>query len=102
MTTADHRIAISFNGHELEEMAFSGNKSSVQMYQIDPSWLRLGANEVILEAQNGDEDVCVTDFLRLTWQRPFLASEDRLEMTAPAGSTVRVSGFSEEGIISLI
>ncbi len=98
MTAADHRIAISFNGHELEEMAFSGNKSSVQTYEIDPSWLRLGANEVILQAQNGDDDICVTDSLSLTWQRPFVASEDRLEMTAPPGATVRVSGFSQESI----
>ncbi|MFV2068111.1 MAG: C25 family cysteine peptidase [Pirellulales bacterium] len=98
VTTADHRISVSFNGHELEEMMFSGSESSTREYQIDPSWLRPGANEVILQAENGDDDVCVTDSLSLTWQRPFVANGDRLEMTAPPGATVRVSGFSEKNI----
>ncbi|MCD4750159.1 MAG: hypothetical protein K8R59_12380 [Thermoanaerobaculales bacterium] len=94
VTAADHLIVISFNDHQLDEMEFSGNESAVQTFQIDPSWLRLGANEVILEAQNGDQDVSVTDFGSLTWQRPFVAHGNRLEMTAPPGATVRVSGFS--------
>jgi len=94
VTEADHRIAVFFNGHQLHDMEFSGNVSALQEFQIDPSWLRLGANQVILEAQNGDTDVSVTDYLSLTWQRPYIAVGDRLEMAAPSGSTLRVSGFS--------
>ncbi len=98
LTTQSHRIAVSFNGHELEQMEFEGDVSAVRSYEIDPSWLNQGANEVTLQALDGDEDVSVTDYLELSWQRPYLASDDRLEMTAPAGTTVRVNGFSEEAI----
>lgn len=98
LTTSTHRVAVSFNGHELEEMEFTGDVGSVRSYQIESSWLRIGDNEVVLEALDGDADVSVTDYLRLTWHRPFLAVEDRLEMTAASGATVRVSGFSEKTI----
>jgi len=98
VTTSDHRVAVNLNGHDLDEMSFSGSVSSVRSYEIDASWLRLGDNEVTLQALDGNADVSLTDYLRLTWQRPFVAVDDRLEMTAPAGATVRVSGFTGDAI----
>ncbi|NOZ78467.1 MAG: hypothetical protein GXP48_04660, partial [Acidobacteria bacterium] len=98
ITKGDHEVSVSFNGHSLDGMSFSDYGHPVATYKIPESWLVSGTNVVTLQAKGGDTDVSIVDWIRLTWDRPFVARNDALSMTAPAGAKVHITGFSKPGI----
>lgn len=94
VTDADHVVSVWFNDRRLDDMELAGMEHSAAEYEIDGTWIREGNNTVTLKSAGGDSDVTVVDAVRLTWPRPYTAVNGELWMLAPAGSTVRATGFS--------
>ncbi len=98
ITKGDHEVSVSFNGHPLDSMSFNGFGHPIKKYEIPESWLVAGTNTVTLQSTGGDTDVSMVDWIRLAWDRPCVARNDALSMTAPGGAQVHISGFSKPGI----
>lgn len=91
---ADHRVRILLNGSLIGDLVFDGQTLKTARFNISASRLREGENTVTLSAVNGDADVSLVNYVRITYPHTFVADNNYLEMVVPAGKTLRVSGFS--------
>ena len=93
-----HSIAVQFNGTPVGTVEFFGEILSTQSVTIDPSLVTDGTNIVTLAALNGDNDVSVIQSIQLHYLHTYEADSNWLRATANAGSTVRISGFSNSEV----
>jgi len=98
VTTSSHRVAVSFNGAEVGEIAFEGQVRWEEAFAIPLEWLREGEDTVALAAQEGETDVCLIDAIRLSYWRSYIASADSLLFSASGGRWVTVRGFTDPAI----
>ena len=89
-----HSVSVQFNGASIGEMDFANLANVTNTFSIDPSLLQAGANTVTLTALQGDNDVSVVQSIALHYPHTYAADSDWLKATAPAGSTLNVTGFS--------
>jgi uncharacterized repeat protein (TIGR01451 family) len=90
----EHLINVQLNGVTLGTMDFVGLKLFSQTFSVQPSMLRQGANIVTLMALNGDNDVSVVQSIELHYPHSYAADSDWLRATAPSGSQLKLTGFS--------
>jgi len=93
-TSADHRVRVSLNDHDLGEIDFSGITYKTGTLDVDPAFLREGSNSVKLVALGGSTDVNLVDYVRLGYQRLLYANADTLEIVAPPLQAVTIKGFT--------
>ncbi len=77
---------------------FSGQVNVTNNFPVDSSLLTEGANTVTLTALEGDNDVSVVQSIALHYPHTYVADQNWLRATAPAGSGVRIGGFSSPQI----
>lgn len=90
----EHLIDVQLNGVTLGTMDFIGLKLFSQTFPVQPSQLQEGANTVTLTALNGDNDVSVVQSIELHYPHTYTVDSDWLRATAPAGSQLHLTGFS--------
>lgn len=93
VTQQAHQVKVSLNDAFLGYVNFAAQGRAVERFTVNHSLLREGANIITLQSLNGQGDVNLVDFLRLTYQRAFVADNDTLRLTAQDGEWVRVGGF---------
>lgn len=93
-----HRVSVQFNGASIGEMDFSNLANVTNTFSIDPSLIQDGANTVTLTALEGDNDVSVVQSIALHYPHTYAADADWLKATAPSGTTLNVTGFSNPQI----
>jgi len=76
LTTGEHIVGLSFNGHDLGTVSFEGQDLSQSTHQLQRDWLVEGNNTLSLTAEGGDSDVSLIDVVRLSYERPFIAMKD--------------------------
>jgi hypothetical protein len=97
-TDGIHQVQVSLNDNLLGVILFNGQARRVQRLNI-PAWaLREGENSILLKSLNGSADVSVTDYLRLTYQRRYVAESNQLDCTLPARSQAFIGGFTNGNI----
>ena len=89
-----HSVSVQFNGASIGEMDFANLANVTNTFSIDPSLLQNGTNAVTLTALQGDNDVSVVQSIALHYPHTYAADSDWLKATAPASSTLNVTGFS--------
>ena len=89
-----HSVSVYFNGANIGEMDFANLANLTQTFSVDRSLLQEGANTVTLTALQGDNDVSVVQSIALHYPHTYEADGNWLKATAPAGSTLHISGFS--------
>ena len=89
-----HSVSVQFNGASIGEMDFANLANVTNTFSIDPSLLQDGTNTVTLTALQGDNDVSVVQSIALHYPHTYAADSDWLKATAPAGSTLNVTGFT--------
>ncbi len=94
----EHRVSVQFNGSNVGEVDFYGMVPAAQTFSIDPSLLLSGSNTVTLTALEGDFDVSVVKSVALHYPHTYAADSDWLRATAPSGSSLQISGFSNPQI----
>jgi uncharacterized repeat protein (TIGR01451 family) len=94
----DHRVSVSLNGAFLGEMDFTNLTNPSQEFTLAPGQVQDGTNTVTLVALNGDTDVSLVQSIRLHFAHTYAADGNWLRMTAPAGHTIRVTGFTNPQI----
>ena len=90
----DHLVSVQFNGASLGQMEFYGQALSKQSFPVEASLLQDGINTVTLTALNGDNDVSAVQSIELHYGHTYAADADWLRASAPAGSELHLTGFS--------
>jgi uncharacterized repeat protein (TIGR01451 family) len=94
----EHLINVQLNGVTLGTMDFIGLKLFSQTFSVQPSLLQDGANTVTLTALNGDNDVSVVQSIELHYPHTYAADSDWLRATAPSGTHLHLTEFSNAQI----
>ncbi len=98
LTAQIHEVRVDLNGTEVGRLNFSGSGHPVEKFPINRSLLIDGDNIVSLRSTNGEADVSFVDWIRLTYARRYLADNNALAFSAPAGRVARVDGFSTSNL----
>ena len=93
-----HSVSVFFNGASIGEMDFANLANVTNTFSIDRSLLQDGVNTVTLTALQGDNDVSVVQSIALHYPHTYEADANWLKATAPAGSTLHITGFTNQQI----
>jgi hypothetical protein len=96
MTNSEHVVKVQVNGQEVGLINFAGMTHTVAQLSINTGLLHEGDNTVTLERTNGDPDISLVDYLRVTYAHTFQADNDSLQFTVNGNAVI--SGFSGAGI----
>ncbi|HZI87668.1 MAG TPA: C25 family cysteine peptidase [Pyrinomonadaceae bacterium] len=99
VTWQDHAVSVMVNGLEVGSVSFSGLAHIVGEFSLRPGVLREGENTVTFQRLNGEMDISLVDYVRLSYPHTFQADDDYLQFVL-AGSA-RVSGFSNPRVYLL-
>ncbi|MFC2172816.1 C25 family cysteine peptidase, partial [Acidobacteriota bacterium] len=91
-----HDVSVSINGVGVGTVTFGGRDSGVLNTEIQHDLIQEGANQITLQALEGDTDVSLIDVIRLTYRHTYTADSNALRCTASGGSEVTIGGFSNE------
>ena len=93
-----HSVSVQFNGASVGTFNFYGQLLATQSFSVDPSLVLDGLNTVTLTALDGDNDVSAVQSIQLHYLHTYAADSDWLQATAPAGTDVNISGFSNSQV----
>jgi hypothetical protein len=93
-----HCVSVQLNGANVGTVQFFGQILAAQSFSVDPSQVLEGTNTVTLTALNGDNDVSVVQSVVLHYLHTYTADADWLRATAPSGTEVHISGFTNSQI----
>lgn len=96
MTIADHVVKVQVNGTEVGLINFAGMRRKVAQLSISSGLLHEGDNTVTMERTNGDTDISLVDYLRVTYAHTYQADNDYLQFTVNGNAVI--SGFSVAGV----
>lgn len=99
--TVTHSIDVTLNGHHLGAVSVPRMQQLTLSLPLLQSWLVNGSNNLVMTAQNGDDDVSVLVSTTLTYQHALHADNGAFEATLPAGRNATVSGFTSNSIVAL-
>ncbi len=98
VTLTPHLVSVFLNDSFLGEMAFTGQEQGAVRLPFAQSMLLEGANRVRLISTQGDSDISLVDFLRLTYQHRYISDADKLHFTAKSNERLTIEGFSDKTI----
>jgi hypothetical protein len=94
VTTQAHKVRVVINGIEVGVIDFNNVEHPVQQFQIPRSLLAEGNNSITLTSLNGDSDINLVDYVRLTYWRAYRADADALTFTTSHTTPFAVEGFT--------
>lgn len=92
-----HSVNVKFNDIDLGNVEFAVQNNEQFEFNLPRFVVRDGVNQVKLQSQGGG-DVSLVDSVSLSYSRRYIANNNRLRFTVPAGQPVRVSGFTTRDI----
>jgi uncharacterized repeat protein (TIGR01451 family) len=93
-----HAVLVQFNGSTLGTFNFYGQILATQSFPIDATQMLDGTNTVTLTALEGDNDISVVQSIQLQYPHTYVADSGWLQATAPAGTDLQISGFSNSEV----
>ncbi|MBI1762754.1 MAG: hypothetical protein HYR56_15070, partial [Acidobacteria bacterium] len=98
VTEQAHAVNVYCNGLAVGTANFTGKQPFSASFAVPLAALREGANDIRLVAAGGAGDISLSDVLRLTYARAFVATDDQLQCSLVAGQSAFLSGFSRPDI----
>ncbi len=98
VTQVPHRVGVEINGEYAGEMLFYGQAEGRGTFAVSHSSLKEGDNTVRLESRGGQNDVSLVNYIRLTYQHTFMATDNLLRVNASGNQEVSINGFSTSDI----
>lgn len=95
LTSGGHQVRIRFNQTDLGVVELNEQENRAFDFQIPASALIAGQNRVVLQSVGSGNDISLVDTVSLTYQRRYVAVNDRIHFTVPAGQGVQVRGFTQ-------
>ncbi len=94
----NHRVAVSVNGHPIQDVSFSAQERPVFRLELPAGVLQDGDNEISLIALGGEDDFSLVDYVDIGYWHTPRADADELLFNAQGQQSVRISGFSSSSI----
>ncbi len=99
LTLDSHEVRIQLNGVEVGQINLQNRDNRSVSLSVPAPLLHEGENVVTLTRGGvGVADVTLVDYVRLTFAKKHLATNDRLAFSVASGQAVRVDGFSNSQI----
>jgi CSLREA domain-containing protein len=98
LTSGNHSVQLEVNGTGIGTMTFADREHPVARFSIAPALLREGDNVASLASMNGQSDLSLIDWVRLTYPRQYKAENNTLVFSAPGGQPVRIDGFTVSNV----
>lgn len=98
VTAQAHKVRVVINGFESGVIDFSNVEHPVRQFQVPRSVLIEGNNSITLTSLNGDSDINLADYVRLTYSRAYRAEADALTFTSSHTTPFTVEGFTSPQI----
>lgn len=97
-TTAAHQVKVIFNDVEIGTLNYLSQARHVASLSISNSLLREGDNSLKLVTTDGESDVSLLDYVRLTYPHLYVADKDSLRFTMSQADRVSISGFTNSNV----
>jgi hypothetical protein len=97
-TWGAHRIFIQLNGNAIGEINFTDQTQGVGQFSLPQSAIQEGVNHIGVVAGNGDNDISLVSYIRVTYQHKFSADNDALRLNLSTRDKITVNGFSSNSI----
>lgn len=98
LTRQDHVVQVKLNGAIIGSMSLDSRENATQKFLVDRSSIVEGSNVVTLTSMNGEADISLINWVRLTYPHFYRATNNVLRFTAPAGQTVRLDNFTSSNL----
>jgi uncharacterized repeat protein (TIGR01451 family) len=93
-----HSVSVALNGASLGTMNFSNQSNTTNTFSLAPGMVQNGTNAVTLAALDGDNDISLVQSITLHYPHTYAADSNWLRASAPGGSRVQFTGFSNSQI----
>ncbi len=93
-----HSVSVTLNGSSLGVMSFNSQANITNTFSVPPGLVLNGTNTVTLAALDGDDDISLVQSITLHFAHTYSADSNWLRASAPGGSRVQFSGFSNSQI----
>ncbi len=94
LTGQAHQVKVSLNGVEIGVLDFAGHEHAVRQFAIPQASLIAGNNHLTFVSTNGESDISLIDYVRLTYWRTYRAENDTLVFTSQPTTLTAVLGFT--------
>jgi hypothetical protein len=92
-----HSVSVSFNGLTIGSLDFAPLEHPVRTFSIPIAQLQNGNNSLTFTKTSTGE-VCIVDYIRLTYPHSFKADANSLKLNLRGTQTVKVDGFSTPSV----
>ncbi len=93
-----HAVRVELNGSGLGTMTIDGRSTATQLFSLPPGLLVPGDNDIRFLALNGEDDISLIEYLRLSYWRTPDADSDFLPLTAAGNQELTIGGFTNPAI----
>src|ERR1044071_939339 len=94
LTGQAHQVKVSLNGVEIGVMDFADHEHAVKQVALPQASLIAGNNRLTFVSTNGESDISLIDYVRLTYWRTYRAENDALVFTSQPTTLTAVLGFT--------
>jgi hypothetical protein len=94
LTAQAHEVRVQVNGADAGVLTFSASEHSSARFNLSKALIHSGDNTISLKSMKGDSDISLVDYLRLTYAHRYIADDNALSFSVPAGQVVRLNGFT--------
>ncbi|MBN1567004.1 MAG: DUF2341 domain-containing protein [Acidobacteria bacterium] len=98
VTDTPHFVQVQVNGTVVGSLIFDGQSTGSGSFSFSSSLLVPGENRIRLIAFNGEEDISLIRYLRLSYERMLDADENSLQANVPGSQAITLGGFTEPAI----
>lgn len=98
VTQAPHLVQVQVNGVIAGELVFDGQSTGSEVFSLPSGLLVPGTNQIRLLALNGEEDISLIRYLRLSYWRKLEADDDFLQIAMPGNQEMTLRGFTNPDI----
>ncbi len=93
-----HSVSLKFNDLELGVLKFEDFNNETFDFDLPMSAVLAGNNQITFSGIGGEDDFTSVDEINLSYERQFIAQNNKLNFTVSAGQTVQIDGFGERKI----
>ena len=98
ITAQTHKVRVVVNRFDMGLVEFANQNQLNRAFTIPRSTLVEGNNAITLTSTNGDADLSLVDYVRLTYMKSYRAESDALTFTSSSATPLTVEGFTTSDI----
>ena len=95
---APHLVEVQVNGYGVGTVSFQQPGARGHDTHVPNAILHEGSNQVTMVLMDGDDDISVIDYVRLTYPHVYQLDSGALRMTAPGGTRITIQGLSDTSL----